>query len=552
MAVTRTYKSKYGLKGGVVIQHPQLNYNPANILSIPLADKFIVPLKYNIGKEAKPCVKVGETVYKGQLIATGGIHAHAPTSGIVTKIDKAHVVDKFPILENCIEIVADHEDKWVELSPVYDYRQHNRADLLNKITQAGIVGLGGSGFPTTTKLQTGKIQTIIVNAAECEPAINADNGLIQNSAVKIIQAIEIVAYIIGADKCYIGIEDDKPEAIASLQKNLDISAIDTDLVICPTKYPSGSEKTLIKLLTGIEVPSKKLPNNIGMISLNVATLVAIYDAIMEGKPLIERITTIYGNKRTQEGNYKIPLGTPISHILKSLHLEEKQIQELIIGGYMMGFNLSNLDAGFIKTINCIIAVENQPVTKSNQALPCIRCGECATVCPIELQPQQLLWHSRAEAFNKLEQNNLFDCIECGACAYVCPSNIPLVQYYRHSKQAIKSQAMQKSKSEISKMRFTDRNARLEKIQAEKQLKRKRKLDNANKNKLADKHNDASRTIADTQSQELSQINIRIEKIQNKIKNLDAFTKKTDKSNIYSQLQAQLQACYVKQQELERK
>jgi len=338
--------------------------------------------------------------------------------------------------------------------------------------------MGGAGFPSAVKLSVRgeqTVETLIINGTECEPYITSDDCLMRERADEIIAGIEILRYLINPMKeTLIGIEDNKPEAIAALNRAAEGTTI--NVVSFPTKYPSGGEKQLIQILTGKEVPAGGLPGDVGIVCQNIGTTVAIYRAIAHGEPLISRITTVTGNACDHNTNYEVLLGTPVSYLLDHSGFHQKKCSRLIMGGPMMGFTLENSNVPIVKTSNCILAPTVDELPPPTPAQACIRCGMCAEVCPASLLPQQLYWFSRGKEYEKLEDHNLMDCIECGACSYACPSNIPLVQYYRASKADIREQKQDAIKAEQSKMRFEARQERLDRQEAEKEAKRKaRKL-----------------------------------------------------------------------------
>src|SRR5690606_2573850 len=403
---------------------------------------LMLPLQQHIGTPAKPIVEVGDRVLKGQCIAEAvgpvSVPVHAPTSGRVIAIDHYPMPHPSGMSDLCILIEPDGQDEWAPLNSLPDYRKRPREELLEQVRQCGIAGLGGAGFPTAIKLRPpkrDKVRTLILNAAECEPYITADDMLMRERADQVISGLAIMAHILTPDECLIGIEDNKPEAIAALREAAKETSI--EVVVIPTKYPSGGEKQLIKILTGLEVPSGQIPADIGVMCQNVGTAVAVHRAIQLGEPLISRITTVTGSGGSQPQNLEVLLGTPISHLLGQCGFDARKTNRLIMGGPMMGFTLTDPDVPVIKTTNCVMAVTHKELPPPSPALACIRCGLCAEACPAELLPQQLYWFSRSNELDKAEQFNLMDCIECGACSYVCPSSIPLVQYYRHTKAEIR-------------------------------------------------------------------------------------------------------------------
>lgn len=475
------------LVGGV---HPEENKHQSTGCPIsvpPLPATLVLPLLQHAGAPADPVIRVGDKVLKGQMIAkaSGFVSAalHAPTSGIITAIENRPIPHASGFHDLCIVLEADGLEQWCELAPVADYRQLSPAELVGKVRDAGISGLGGAGFPTAIKLEPGNaINTLILNGTECEPYITADDMLMREKAEAVIQGAEILQYMLGAGECLVGIEDNKPEAIAAMReaavgKNIDI-------VVFPTIYPSGGEKQLIQILTGQEVSSGKLPADLGMVVQNVGTAVAVKEAIIDGKPLISRITTLTGDALTAPQNVEVLIGTLAQDLLQYAALRESELSTLVLGGPMMGFTVDRMDIPVIKTSNCLIAATEDEFPAAPDAQACIRCGHCAEACPSSLLPQQLYWHARAENHEQLMHHNLFDCIECGACSFVCPSSIPLVQYYRASKGAIRTQEARHAKSERSKQRYEGRLARLEQEKAEKEAKRKANAERAAKLKAA--------------------------------------------------------------------
>ena len=463
--------------------------NRAPIQQMPLPARLIVPLAQHLGAPAEPCVALGEQVLKGQKIAdaSGFVSApvHAPTSGIVSFIGPQPYPHVSGMTATAIVIDSDGRDQWIELQPHTDYRQLPPAELLDIIRQAGINGLGGAGFPTAVKLtapSTQTIRTLIINGTECEPYITADDLLMREKAAELIAGIEILEYLIQPQEVLIGIEDNKPEAIAAVRA----AVADRPYVVkvFPTKYPSGGEKQLIQILTGEEVPSGGLPADIGMLCQNVGTCVAVHDAVLLGKPLISRITTLTGEALARPVNVEALIGTPVTELLAFAGLDDSKLNRLIMGGPMMGFTLPSMDVPLIKTTNCLLASTLAELPPPPPALPCIRCGECAEVCPASLLPQQLHFFALGQEHEQLKAYNLFDCIECGACAYVCPSSIPLVQYYRAAKGEIRALEQKQQKAEHSKQRFELRQERLRRAEEQKEADRKARAERAARAKEA--------------------------------------------------------------------
>ncbi|MFG0604795.1 electron transport complex subunit RsxC [Vibrio mimicus] len=459
--------------GGI---HPFENKHQSNrqpIINASIPNELVLPLKQHIGKAGDLLVKVGDRVLKGQPLtqytSTFMLPIHAPTSGVISAIEPHTVAHPSGLSELCIVLAPDQQEEWFELQPQPDYQQLSPETLLELIRQAGISGMGGAGFPTAKKLQSGLSRTeiLIINAAECEPYITADDVLMRQHANEIIQGIEIVEHILKPKLTIIGIEDNKPEAVAALQQ----AAQDKPMVIrvIPTKYPSGGEKQLIKILTNLEVPKGGIPADIGLMVQNVGSLQAIARAILHGEPLIRRVVTLTGDCFRKPRNVWALLGTPVQALLNEFgYKADKKLPRLIMGGPMMGFTLPHAQVPITKTANCILAPTRNELTSSDHEMACIRCGQCADACPVSLLPQQLQWHAKAQEFDKCEELNLKDCIECGACAYVCPSDIPLVQYYRQAKAEIRTRSLEAQAAERAKARFEEKKARMDRDKAERE------------------------------------------------------------------------------------
>lgn len=466
------------------------------IATLPLFRTYVLPLAQHSGTQAQLLVKVGDQVLKGQMLAKASSFVsapiHAPTSGLISDIRHQKGPHPSGLTENCIILTSDGKDQWILLQPIADYKNVAPQDLIEWIYDAGIVGLGGAGFPSAVKMALQspvKIHTLVVNGAECEPYITADDMLMRERAHKIISGIDILHHILKLKQVFIGIEDNKPQAIKAIGKAC--SNRPYKLVTVPTKYPSGDAQILIYLLTGKEIPSNIRSVEMGILCYNVGTLSAIHDAIFEGKPLISRITTLTGEALAKPQNVEALIGTPIRELLNFSGIKEiKQtdLYHLILGGSMMGFSLENQEVPIIKTTNCLIAAtkEELPIPPSPQA--CIRCGLCSEVCPCSLLPQQLFWHAKAQNHQQLIHHNLFDCIECGACSFVCPSAIPLVQYYRASKDNIRLQEAKHIKSEKAKQSFEFRQKRIERELEKKETRRKSRMEEQAKLKKAHREN----------------------------------------------------------------
>lgn len=454
-------------------QHKELSNGQA-VRDCPLPPELVIPLHQHIGESAEPIVAVGDKVLKGQKIAKaqGYVSAsvHASSSGSVVAIEERPIPHPSGLSDRCIIIQPDGNDTWGEAIPV-DYRNIEPSTLRNHIRMSGIVGLGGAGFPTYIKLNptAGTVDTLILNGVECEPYITCDDMLMRERAADILAGAEVMRHALQAKNCIIAVEDNKPEGYAALQSALAEQTEDCkiELALVPTRYPQGSEKQLIKVLTNKECPSDGLPLQIGIVVHNVGTAAAVHRAVNLGRPLVSRIVTVTGDGVRAPANLEVPFGTSMQHVLDQCGGLTPDTDRVIVGGPMMGYAMRSTELPIIKTSNCILALTGETVQPPAETMPCIRCGACAESCPVNLLPQQLYWYSKSKEFDRAQDYNLFDCIECGCCAYVCPSNIPLVHYYRYAKTEIWAQEREKEKANLARLRHDARQARLDREAAEK-------------------------------------------------------------------------------------
>jgi electron transport complex protein RnfC len=477
----------FAFHGGI---HPPENKHQSTqspIADGPIAKTLHVPLQQHIGVAAKPCVTVGESVLKGQRIADAqgkfSVPIHAPSSGVVSDISQRSVPHPSGMQGLCISIETDGLDQWIEHTGLADYPTLGKDQLIDYICDRGIAGMGGAGFPTAVKLHLGDdhiVNTLIINAAECEPYITADDLLMRERAEQIISGINVLQFLLEPSHIIIGIEDNKPQAIRALEIATQHCKYNIDVVSVPTKYPSGGEKQLIKLLTNIEVPNGGIPADVGIVCQNVGTVYAIHRAVHFGESLISRIVTVTGDGVKKPQNYDTLIGTPFSELLNAAGYIKEKTHRLIVGGPMMGYSIQDDQIPVVKTSNCIIASTRDEMPEQPPSQACIRCGMCEQVCPVQLLPQQLHWFAKGQEYQKAEEHNLFDCIECGACSYVCPSNIPLVQYYRHAKTSIKEEQQEKRKSDLARERFEAKQMREQRAIDEKAAKRKARAEQAAK------------------------------------------------------------------------
>lgn len=474
--------SQATVDGGV---HPDEHKHESTqrpIAQLSLPKRLVLPLRQHVGNLPKVLVAVGDRVLKGQLLAEaeGNISAaiHAPTSGVVAAIEDALIPHPSGLPDRCVVIDADGKDEWIQRTKT-DWRNQDRTVLLASLRNSGIVGFGGAAFPTQVKLRTGKshLRTLVINAAECEPYITCDDMLMRERADEILSGVEIAQYLLGAEECLIGVEDNKPEAAEAMRqacaKSPLAQKVRLEVIVVPTQYPSGDARQLIRLLTAVEVPSDKRSTDVGVQCFNVATLLAVHRYFDFGEPAVSRVVTITGNV-AQPANYDVLFGTPVTDLVKAAGGVLAGTNDYIMGGPMMGFSLPSVDVPVTKAANCIIASAPNLFPPAPPAMPCIRCVRCADVCPVNLQPQELYWFAKSSNLEKAREYKIFDCIECGCCSYACPSNIPLVQYYRYAKSEIIAQDRAKESADLARERNEFRLMRIEREKQERAQKHAQK------------------------------------------------------------------------------
>ena len=424
--------------------HPEYNKELASGRSITQANlpkRIVVPLSQHIGAPAKAEVNIGDEVKKGRIIgATSGFVSSPVHSSISGKVI---AIADFPTpggkMVTSIVIESDEKDEAIEFKENPDYMNLGADEIRNIIKDAGIVGLGGAAFPTNVKLsppKEKKIDTILINGAECEPYLTADHRLMVEHPKEVVEGLKILMKTLGVTEGYIGIEENKPDAIeamksaASGESNIEVHALEI-------KYPQGAEKMLIKAIKGREVPTKGLPMDVGVVVQNVGTALAIYEAVRFGKPLIERVVTITGNGINEPANMMVRIGTLFSEVIEQCGGLVDDAVKVISGGPMMGFAQWTLDVPVIKGTSGILIFSEKEYVSSDNYSPCIRCGSCIDVCPMGLNPSQLSILSEKGFFDETKDYNLFDCFECGSCAFVCPAKRPMVQFMRLAKSQVK-------------------------------------------------------------------------------------------------------------------
>ncbi len=402
-----------------------------NIEGMPLPEEVILYTSQHIGAPSEVIVRKGQEVERGEEVARAAGHCsaalHTPVSGKVTDISP---VDR-PGGRSAEAVTVKNSGKnEIRVMPPLD--SITPQAIRERVKEAGIVGLGGAGFPTHVKLDPPKnIHTAIMNGCECEPYLTADERVMEEEAAKVIEGLMLIRTAVGAEKAVIGIEDDKPGAAREMRR-LGAGKRGLELAILPKVYPQGYEKLLITAVTGREVPSGGLPHDAGVSVHNASTCLAVYEAVREGKPLIELVLTVSGEKIERGVNVRVSVGTPVSEVLKHCRINPAGRYALLMGGPMMGCPLDNPSAGVLKATSGILLFEEPRV----ETYPCLRCGRCVERCPMGLMPQELNKYFEGEDYARMTDAGLSDCMECGCCAYLCPSGIPLTGNFKAAKGAV--------------------------------------------------------------------------------------------------------------------
>ncbi len=428
-------------KGGV---HPHENKLSADkqVQMLPPPLKVYIPLGQSLGAPARPLVDKGAEVKTGQLIAKGesfiSANVHSSVSGKVVKIDD--ITDTSGYRRKAVFIETAGDD-WIDTidrsQTIVRECKLSQQEIIRKINEMGIVGLGGATFPSHVKLSVPegkKAQTLIINGVECEPYLTADHRLMLERGEEIMVGITILMKALGVNKAVIGIENNKPDAIAHMQKlAADFKGI--DIVALKVKYPQGAEKQLIKAVTGREVPSQKLPIEVGCVVNNVGTAFAVYEAVQKNKPLFERVVTVTGKNVASPSNFLVRIGTPVADLIEKAGGVPENTGKIISGGPMMGKALNSTEIPVVKGTSGILLFPESD-SKRVKVQPCIRCAKCVSACPMGLEPYLLEREVNAALWDEAETDRVMDCMECGSCQFTCPSGRPLLDYLRLGKNKV--------------------------------------------------------------------------------------------------------------------
>ena len=428
------------LRGGVHPPQRKKFTEGKAVETLPLPEKVFIPLIQHTGAVNVPTVSVGDAVKVGQKIGEAKAFISAPVHAAVSGKVAAISMYPHPVYGTGEAVVIEREgDDWVKLKRCSSYEALAPGEAKEIIRQAGIVGLGGAGFPTSVKIsppEHAEIETFILNGAECEPYLTSDYRLMVENAEEVVTGMRILMHVLGVGKGYIAIEDNKPEAYSEMKKALS-SAPGIEVVLLRTKYPQGCEKQLIKAVLNREVPSGGLPLDVGVVVNNVATAVAVRDAVLPGKPLVERVVTVTGSDVVEPKNVRVRIGTPFKDLIDFCGGTAEPISKLIAGGPLMGIAQYSLETPVIKGTCGIIVLSSRDVPDFNPS-ECIRCGSCVDVCPMGLLPCELAVHAKNGRFEECGELGIADCMECGACSYVCPARIPITQFIKYGKARIRS------------------------------------------------------------------------------------------------------------------
>jgi Na+-translocating ferredoxin:NAD+ oxidoreductase subunit C len=410
---------------------------------VPLAKELFVPLHQHIGAPCAPCVEVGQEVLKGQKLgdteAFVSAPVRAPATGKVVAIEKRKSFTGLDVLGVVIAVGSEEDQqRRAYLDPILNWQEADVAVIRKQVREAGLVGMGGAAFPTSVKLSPpadSPIDTVIINACECEPFLTCDHRLMLERAEDMIVGALIMKRVVNAQNVIIGIEDNKPDAIAHVTQ-VAAKFPGVRVVGLHTKYPQGAEKQLIKATLDREVPARGLPMKVGALVHNVSTAISMADAVLQGKPLLDRVVTISGPGIKRPCNVRVAFGTPFAHLVEYAGGLNGLAARIVIGGPMTGFAQSDLSATVVKGTGGLLALDKTMAARREEYRDCVRCQRCVRACPMYLYPNFLATAAELSQWDKADKDGALDCVECGACAYECPSNRPMVRFIRSAKATI--------------------------------------------------------------------------------------------------------------------
>jgi electron transport complex protein RnfC len=463
----------FPVRGGVHPDYRKELTAECAIVPLPLPARLYLPLQQHIGAPAELLVSAGDVVRKGQLLAAAGgavsAPVHAPASGTIVEIADHIAPHPSGLTQPTIVLAPDGRDEWAELpDPLPDPFAASAREIAKRVADAGIVGLGGATFPSAVKLTLGlekKLDTLLLNGAECEPYLTCDDRVMREHAAEVVDGARIMAHALGAPNIVVAIEGNKPQAVQAMSEAA-AAFTNVTVVAVPVQYPMGSERHLTQAITGRETPVRKLTADLGVVVHNVGTARAVHHAIRFSRPLLSRVVTVSGRAVNLPKNVEVPLGTRVADVIQFCGGLREQPKLLISGGPMMGAPLPALEAPVVKGTCGILALT---AAETNEAPPgpCIRCGSCVTICPCGLVPVEMASYIRKDNLDAALRIGVMDCVSCGSCSYVCPSHIPLVQYFNYAKGAINARDREQKRADHIKGLVETKNARVEKLAAKK-------------------------------------------------------------------------------------
>ena len=462
----------FGLRGGIHPEGRKASSADAAIRILAMPQRLYVPLQQHVGAAAKPVVQVGDSVLMGQLIASGqgnvSAPVHAPASGRVVAIGDHPSPHPSGLPAATVIIEPDGEARWLEADVPADPFGLAPDEISERVGAAGIVGLGGATFPSAVKLKLSRrsgVDTLIINGGECEPYLTCDDRIMRERAAEIVTGIRLIQYAVGAKRALVGIEDNKPEALAAMRQAAAGTAVEIRMV--PAMYPMGWEKQMIQALLGREVPAEGRSADIGVLVHNVATAWSVQQAICLGRPLVSRIVTVSGGAVAVPANLEVPIGTPVQALFDACGGLRVAPARIVLGGPMMGHQMTHTSVPVVKGTSGVLALTEAEIGLARPA-PCIRCSTCVRACPVGLLPLEMAARIRTDDLAGAVALGLKDCIACGSCSYVCPSSIPLVHYFNYAKSELMAQARTKLKQEATKKLAEERTARMQRIARERE------------------------------------------------------------------------------------